>query len=317
MRAPQPNLELAPSSQVLVVNPFAGRVGRAAIARIVERVGLDGNAVLEMGKDGTACDIATRLVQDGVRSVLVAGGDGTWHHLVQVLAGTRTALGALPLGTSNDLACRLHIPLDLDGALDALADARVARVDLLKLNHHLVATVGGVGVAAQVAAACNRSKTGGWLRRPAQALGRSIYSVAAACRILRRGAQATPCTTRADRGTPLTEPVSTILVGTVTRFGGGLRLAPDGEPRNGTFCALVVTAGTRATLLNTLLRLKTGRSLRPYARRYSGLTSFALRSHTLLGAFGDGEWLGLCHRAEVSLEDGAFWALVPMSRWET
>lgn len=307
--------EPAATPSVLLVNRFAARVKRAAIARIVERLGLDGNAVLETGYGGSARDLAAQLARDGARRVLVAGGDGTWHQVIQAFAGTPTALGVVPLGTSNDLASRLHIPLDLDLALDTLADARVARVDLLSLNHHLVATVGGVGVAAQVAAACNRLRTSGRLCGPARALGRGIYSATAACRILRYGAQATPCTTRADGGTPVTEPVSTALVGTVPRFGGGLWLAPDGELSDGTFCALVVTAATRATLLHTLLQLRAGHACH-HGRRYPRLTTFALRSRILLGAFGDGEWLGPCHRVAVSLEQGALRALVPMLRRE-
>lgn len=316
MHPTQPSLDQAANPRVLMVNPFAGRVRRAAIARIVERAGLEGNAVLEIGKDGTAHDVASRLVRDGVPRVLAAGGDGTWHQVIQVLAHSTTALGVIPLGTSNDLAPRLGVPLDLDGALDALAQARVARVDLLKLDDTHVATVGGFGVAARVAHAAARLKAHPWLRRPAQALSRGVYSATAACDILRHGAQAAPCTVRAEYGPATTRPVSAILLGTVARFGGGLRLARDDELRSGTFCALVVTATTRSTLLGTLLALKAGRPERARAVRYSGLTHFSLYSQTLLGAFADGEWLGLRHRAQVELEPGALRALVPVPRAE-
>lgn len=316
MHATQPYFEPAATAPVLLANPHAARVNPAAIARIAERLGLEGNAVLEAGLGASVRDLAARLVRDGVHRVLVAGGDGTWHQVIQCLAGTSTALGVVPLGTSNDLACRLGIPLELDRALDTLVDARLARLDLLKLNHHLVATVGGVGVAAQVAAACNRLRTRGWLRRPLRTLGGGIYSVTAACRILRHGAQAAPCAIHAGSEAPVTEAVSTVLVGTVPHFGGGLRLAGDGELASGTFHALVVTAASRATLLRTLIQLKAGRPCR-HARRYPRLTRFGLRSRVLLGAFGDGEWLGLCHRAAVSLECGALRVLTPAAPRET
>jgi len=298
----------APS--VLLANRFAARVQRAAIARIVERLGLEDNAILETGSGGSARELAARLVRDGARRVFVAGGDGTWHQVIQAFAGTPTALGVVPLGTSNDLACRLHIPSELDRALDALTGARVGSIDLLTLNRHLVATVGGVGVAAQIADACNRLRTRGPWRAPARAVGRAIYSATAACRILKYGAQATPCVMRLDRGAPVTEPVSTVLVGTVARFGGGLRLAPDGALSDGSFCALVVTASTRATLLHTLLQLKAGRACR-HGRCHTRLTTFTLRSRILLGAFGDGEWLGPCHRVTVSLRRNALRVLLP------
>jgi diacylglycerol kinase (ATP) len=315
MQTSQLRREPVAAPTVLLANRFAGRVKRATIARVVERLGLDGNAILETGTGGNARALAAQLVRDGVPRVLVAGGDGTWHQVIQVLAGTSTALGVVPLGTSNDLAARLRIPQDLDRALDVLADARIARIDLLNLNRHLVATVAGVGVAAQVAAACNRLRSDTPFRGPARALGRAIYSVTAACRIIRHGAQPTPCITRADGGAPVTHPVSTLLVGTVPRFGGGLRLAADDELSDGTFCALVVTATTRAALLRTLLQLKAGRPCR-HGRCYPRLSAFALRSRTLLGAFGDGEWLGPCHRVAVSVERAALCALVPALRRE-
>jgi diacylglycerol kinase family enzyme len=52
--------------------------------------------------------------------VLACGGDGTVHGAVQGLAGTRAALGVLPLGTANALARNLRLPLDPVAALTAL-----------------------------------------------------------------------------------------------------------------------------------------------------------------------------------------------------
>ena len=44
--------------------------------------------------------------------VLACGGDGTVRHVAQVLAGSGTALGLVPTGTSNVLARNLAIGLD-------------------------------------------------------------------------------------------------------------------------------------------------------------------------------------------------------------
>ena len=62
-----------------------------------------------------------RAVQAGFRTIAAAGGDGTIGAVAQEVAGTEVALGIIPLGTFNYVARGLGIPLDLDGAVAALA----------------------------------------------------------------------------------------------------------------------------------------------------------------------------------------------------
>lgn len=91
--------------------------------------------------------------------VIIGGGDGTISEMVDLLAGTDRVLGLLPLGTSNNFARTLGIPLDLQGAVEVIANGKIADVDL-----GLVATadaaddasdyfanVASIGVSARIA----------------------------------------------------------------------------------------------------------------------------------------------------------------------
>ncbi len=55
---------------------------------------------------------AQQAIADGVDILMVAGGDGTLRAVADVLLGTRTTLGVLPVGTANVLARELGIPLE-------------------------------------------------------------------------------------------------------------------------------------------------------------------------------------------------------------
>lgn len=296
---------------VLLVNPFAGGVRRAAVQQVVHRLGLDDAAILEVGRDGTAEDLTARAVRDRVPLLLVAGGDGTLHHAIQVLAGSGTALGVLPLGTSNDLARRLGLATGLDRSLDEIETAETSAIDLLQMGRDWVATVGGLGLPAHVAQTCNQLKARPLIRRPVQAFGKTIYTLAAAHRILRHGAQPAPCRIGAGSGAATPCQVAALLVGIVDRFGGGLELVPASQLRAGTFAALLVTATTRPAILDTLLRVRAGRPLRRHAQRLAHLTRLTFQADRLVGAFGDGEWLGLRHRMLIRIVPAALRVLIP------
>ena len=72
--------------------------------------------------DGGDCEVRSRAVAErGDPLLIVGGGDGTISAAASALAGTKTRLGILPLGTGNILARELGIPIDLEAAVALLA----------------------------------------------------------------------------------------------------------------------------------------------------------------------------------------------------
>ena len=63
-------------------------------------------------------------------AILVAGGDGTVSAASQAAIKSGVALAVLPAGTMNLFARSLSIPLDLNSAMTALANGRIAKVDV-------------------------------------------------------------------------------------------------------------------------------------------------------------------------------------------
>jgi diacylglycerol kinase family enzyme len=67
-------------------------------------------------------------------ALMVVGGDGTIRSVAERLLGSEVPLGIVPAGTMNVLARDLGIPFDLDGAVEALLTAPVARIDVATVN---------------------------------------------------------------------------------------------------------------------------------------------------------------------------------------
>ncbi|MEZ4235888.1 MAG: diacylglycerol kinase family protein [Myxococcota bacterium] len=66
----------------------------------------------------------------GVGNVIAAGGDGTVGSVATHIAGTRLCMGILPLGTGNNAARSMQIPLELAGSAGVLATGEVVAIDV-------------------------------------------------------------------------------------------------------------------------------------------------------------------------------------------
>jgi len=69
-------------------------------------------------------------LEQGIEVVIAAGGDGVIGSTLNHIARSGLPLGILPLGTSNDIARSLSIPLDLDAAARTIAGGQTRKIDL-------------------------------------------------------------------------------------------------------------------------------------------------------------------------------------------
>jgi YegS/Rv2252/BmrU family lipid kinase len=182
---------------VLILNT-ASRRGKRSAARarsLLENAGLVFDLVLEV-PDGRQLGAAlTRALALDPVLVVAGGGDGTLSRCAAALAYRDTVLGILPLGTTNNFARSLGIPLDLPRAVEAITAGKVADVDLGVANGRYFANVAGLGLSARVAVETNSAMK----RR----LGRLAY-VISGLRILARHKPFTARLTGASGSTRLT-----------------------------------------------------------------------------------------------------------------
>jgi len=84
--------------------------------------------------------------------LIVGGGDGSISEAARRLAYRDMALGIVPLGTTNNFARTLGIPLTLAGGVSVLTKGKVADVDLGRAGDAIFANLVSAGLSAHVAA---------------------------------------------------------------------------------------------------------------------------------------------------------------------
>lgn len=78
--------------------------------------------------------------------VIVAGGDGTAAGAAQILAGSDTELGLLPLGTLNHLARDLGLPTEIEAAAAVAVNGQPTRIDVGEVNGHVFVNNASIGL---------------------------------------------------------------------------------------------------------------------------------------------------------------------------
>lgn len=129
----------------ILINRGGGSVGeRPAIEDALASAGIEGDVQWLEGRH--IAKAAKAAVAKGARLVIAGGGDGTISCVAGVLAGTKSRLGVLPLGTLNHFARDLKIPTDLAEAAKLIATGKARPVDLAEVNGRVFVNNSAVGL---------------------------------------------------------------------------------------------------------------------------------------------------------------------------
>ena len=104
------------------------------------------NASVELDDGSGIVERAKEAVAKGAPLLIVGGGDGSVSAAAGILAGTKTKLGILPLGTLNHFARDLGIPLDLSEAAAVIGNGRARPVDVAEVNGRIFVNNSAIGL---------------------------------------------------------------------------------------------------------------------------------------------------------------------------
>jgi len=269
------------------------------------------DADVEVASTDNPGELDSVLHRAGSRSIVVAGGDGSLHAVVSALHRrhelARRTLGLIPLGTGNDFARTLGIPLDPGEAAAALLGGKPRRMDLI------LDELGGVvvnHVHAGASAQASRRGTRWKHRLGPYGFGILGYPIGAAMAAVRPPFVRLRIEADGEVVSDMDQHILMIAVGNGASVGGGTELTPAADPADGKLDVMVSLATGPIERLAYAWKLRTG----DHDERSDVIT---LRAHqvTVSGEdfflAADGEISGPERRRSWHLEEGAYSMIVP------
>ncbi len=237
----------------VILNPYSNRWNAqkrwAAAESAMQDAGIDFSLDISE-KRGQPVILAKEAALAGYNQIIAAGGDGTVGEVVNGIAQARGekqlgTIGVIPLGTANDFACNLGIPLDLANAARVIAAQKVRTVDVCKAGGLYFINNSAMGLEPYIT---TLEKKMTFLK------GIPRYLVAALKGIFKNPSWQAKI--QWDDGS-YEGPLTLISVGNAPRTGGLFYMAPHADPADGKLTAVLAYKKSALSLLALLPKTMT------------------------------------------------------------
>ena len=237
----------------IILNPVAGKKKALKNLQTVEKILTERNIAYQVHKSTCARDaenIARRLTEDGGKNLLVLGGDGTLHEVLNgIVDPTQGTLGLIPSGTGNDFAEQMKLSLDVEKATLKILNGEAKEIDYLEIGDRRCMNVAGLGMDVDVLERCQKGRMKGKLKY-LKSLLQSVFKFKGYPVLIQNGEL---------------EKKHDVLIAAVcngAQFGGGIKICPGALADDGKIEVVVVeTIGGRWKLIKALLKLLKGKIL--------------------------------------------------------
>lgn len=227
-------------STLVILNPTSGRGTDPAEFSATVRESLSCRVSLTQ-EEGDAARLAAEAVAAGATRIVAAGGDGTVRGVVEgmVRAGADAVstpeLGLIPLGTGNDLARTVGIPLQLKAAVALLAGSSTTRpLDLLRVTRD-----GRESWAANAVVVGNGARLGTVLDSDDKTFWGPLSYLRSAVEVV-VDLQPVSVLWQVDDAEPEAFEVLNVVAANGAGAGRGVPIAPGADPFDGRLDAVVI-----------------------------------------------------------------------------
>jgi diacylglycerol kinase (ATP) len=237
----------------VIVNPYSNRWNAKnrwpQAESALREAGVDFSVVVSEQR-GQPVELVEKAVLDGFEPIIVAGGDGTIGEAAIGIARAKKSghlgvLGIIPLGTANDFACNLGIPLDLNEAAKVISANKIRTIDVCKAGDRFFLNNSAMGLEPYITVLEKKMTfLKGIPRYLAAALKGIMQNPSWQARIVW------------DDGS-YEGPLTLISVGNAPRTGGLFYMAPHADPADGKLTAVLAYKKSSLSLLALLPKAMT------------------------------------------------------------
>ncbi len=263
-------------------------------------------------------DECRKAASEKIDVVISVGGDGTFHTLLQHMADSKTIFLVVPAGTANDLATELGISKKLKKAVECIRRDHYKTIDLISVNGRLMATNGGIGLVGEVAECINdwRQRIPGF-RSLMTRTRHHVYTGVLTAHLTAMKIQRHHVRLQLANGETHEINTPLLLVNNQAKLGGSFSVAPETHNDDGTFNVLYFTHERRMDLLDAILRVKRGKSVRNdkhvVSFETSSLNVTSLEPEKTLHFFGDGESIASSAKLDIFIRPRALRVFSPLT----
>ncbi len=261
----------------IIFNPSARSEKSRDLASVFHAMAPEARLLMTTGP-GDARRLASEAAREGYRIVAAAGGDGTVNEVANGLAGSKSALAVLPIGTMNVFSKEHDLPDKLDEAWGVIRSGNMREIDLLAANGTHFIQLAGVGLDAQVV------KETTWESK--KNLGPLSYLISAA-----QIAARTPPKLIIEAGGKISEG-SFVLIGNGRYYGAKIVLFPKARVDDGLLDVLIFKNIGYLDIAKYLAGILVGRHTGMDGVEYFQVSEATVRSEEEVPVEVDGELSG-------------------------
>ena len=270
----------------IIFNPTAGSAGRRADTRKRLKE-LEPFAFRTTRKRGDAEKWARHARESKTRFVVVAGGDGTLNEVVNGLGppSRRMCIGLVPLGTGNDFARTMGLPLSIEENLEILRFGKRTRIDVVRVKSDISRYF--INVSAGGFSGIVGKKMTPRIKRT---WGPLAYVRGAAAALLKLRAYKTDIVL--DDRERFSAELYNVVIANGRFVAGGLPIAPTADPTDGKLEVVLIPKLGAAEMGLLAAQIVLGKHLSSSATIFRQAKKIVVRSRSGMYFNVDGELVG-------------------------
>ncbi len=243
--------------------------------------------------EGHGIELTTQAIAKGYRNIIAVGGDGTYNEVVNGILNqkevlpTNITLSMIALGTGNDWVKTMHIPTNIDDAINVIKNGKTYIQDIglatyyqgTQKKQRYFLNVAGTGFDAYVAQRLEGGKR----------FGKLTYFIELFLGLINFKTIPIRVKTKAKEAKA---KVFTVAVGICQYFGSGMKIAPNAVPNDGLFDITLIKDISKVGVIKQLKNLYDGSFVKHPQVETFRTTNISIQSSQDIYLQLDGELLG-------------------------